>query len=84
MDFITVNHDKLSMKAKVGVANLVVSTVHQVGAHFEALAEGLLATPLDSRYSTLRLDSISSLFKCAELNPNHTHELSQVNNPDVP
>ena len=27
-DFITVNHDKLSMKAKVGVANLVVSTVH--------------------------------------------------------
>ena len=27
-DFITVNHDKLSMKAKVGVANLVVSTVY--------------------------------------------------------
>ena len=38
-DFITVNHDKLSMKAKVGVANLVVSTVLNNNLQWEAAIE---------------------------------------------
>ena len=33
LDFITINHEKLSLKAKEGVANLVVSTVHCLEKH---------------------------------------------------
>ena len=36
---------------------------YQVGAHIEALDEGVLLVPLDDRYT--KLDSILFLFKCA-------------------